>query len=254
MAKRKTFYVSAAIFDTPHTAYAVAVYAYLSFCADKQGVCFPSISVIAERCGMSRTTVKKTLSELEQSGLILSQASRQVSKTGKVRRGTNRYRLLNVPAKAEHTRSCDDLPLSREATYPRSCGDREINNNSKDIMGDVPSVVTMGREATDRDGRNAILENLHLDVFYDRDFAQSVQQTIERMYDAPYVTVNGQRVERDDVRRRLKLLTINHIDYVQRQLDEHGGEVLNGERYLMACIFNAPVDCMVKSACERNAW
>ena len=70
MAKRKTFYVSAAIFELPLSAYAIAVYCYLSFCADRQGSCFPSIATIAERCGMSRTTAKKAKQELKDAGMI----------------------------------------------------------------------------------------------------------------------------------------------------------------------------------------
>ena len=54
-------------------------------------------------------------------------------------------------------------------------------------------------------------------------------------------------------RKRLKLLTIDHIDYVEKQLGERGTEVTNGEKYLMACLYNAPVDCMVHAARDRNA-
>ena len=258
MAKRKTFYVAAAIFDAPHSAYAVAVYAYLSFCADKQGVCFPSIETIAERTGMSRSSVKRTLTLLEQEGLIRSEATRQQSRSGKVRRGTNRYHLLNLPAgtvPSEPTpRVSENPPPGSERTYPRVSENREINNDSKDIMGDVPSVVTTGREATDRDALDGIFKSLHLELFYDQEFAQSVKQTVQNMYDAPYTVVNGQRIGNEAVRERLKLLTINHIDHVQRQLDEHGAEVVNGERYLAACIYNAPVDLMVKLAGAKNAW
>ena len=164
MAKRKTFYVSAAIFSKPHSAYAVAVYAYLSFCADKQGVCFPGMETIAERCGLARSTVKKAITELEQSGLIQTEATRQTSRSGKTRRGTNRYRLLNTPAPTLQQRSsdgvpstvtrctppsCDDGPLHRETVYPPPCDGGEINNNSKEIMGDVPSVGITAREETD---------------------------------------------------------------------------------------------------------
>jgi len=112
----------------------------------------------------------------------------------------------------------------------------------------------MGREATDRDALDGILKNLHLEIFYDQEFAQSVKQTIQNMYDAPYIFVNGQRIGNEAVRARLKLLSIGHIDYIEKQLDEHGAEVISGERYLAACIYNAPVDCMVKMAGAKNAW
>jgi len=260
MAKRKTFYVSAAIFSKPHSAYAVAVYAYLSFCADKQGVCFPGMETIAKHCGITRNTVKKAMTELEQCGLLRTETTHQVSKNGRVRQCTNRYLLSldlyrhDPPHEMTVSVSRDDPVPPHEMTPPPSRDAGEINKNSKDIMGDVPSVGITDREATDRDGLDAILKPLYLDSFFDQVFAQSVKQTVERMYASPHITVNGQRIGQDAVRERLKLLTIDHIDFVEAQLDEHGGEITHGERYLAACIYNAPVDCMVKMAGAKKAW
>ena len=260
MAKRKTFYVPAAIFEGGHSAYAVAVYAYLCFCCDKNGVCFPGMETIAAQCGMARSTVKKAMSELEQSGLIRSEATRQTSRSGKVRRGTNRYRINDAPVSGAQTSSdgvpsavsrctsppCDGGPLPRVTADPPPCDDGEINNNSKTIMGDVPSVGISACE--DATGPDAILEPLYLDSFFDQVFAQSVKQAIITMYRMPSLTVNGVRLDNAAIRERLRLLTIDHVDYVERQLDNFAGDVTNGERYLMACLYNAPVDCMVKNA------
>ena len=260
MAKRKTFYVPAAIFEGGHSAYAVAVYAYLCFCCDKNGVCFPGMETIAAQCGMARSTVKKAMSELEQSGLIRSEATRQTSRSGKVRRGTNRYRINDAPVSGAQTSSdgvssavsrytpplCDGVPLPRAAVDPPPCDDGEINNNSKTIMGDVPSVGITARD--DATGLDAILKPLYLDSFFDRVFAQSVKQAIQTMYRMPSLSVNGVRLDNAAIRERLKLLTIDHIDYVESRLDRFAGDVTSGERYLMACLYNAPVDCMVKNA------
>jgi len=256
MAKRKTFYVSAAIFSKPHSAYAVAVYAYLSFCADKQGVCFPSIETISKHTGMSRNTVKKSIEELRTAELIRAETTRKLSRNGRMRQSVNRYFLAVPLSRGDNTAcqemttglSCGDPTPGHVVTPPRSPDGREINNNSKDIIGDVPSVGITGREATDRDGLDAIFERIHLDCFFDQVFAQSVRQTVERMYASPHITVNGQRIGQDAVRERLKLLTIDHIDFVEAQLDEHGGEITHGERYLMSCIYNAPVDVLVNTS------
>ncbi len=68
------------------------------------------------------------------------------------------------------------------------------------------------------------------------------------MYRMPSLSVNGTRVDNAAIRDRIRLLTIDHVDYVERQLDNFTGDVTNGERYLMSCLYNAPVDCMVKNA------
>lgn len=118
-------------------------------------------------------------------------------------------------------------------------------------MGDVPSVGIMPHE--DGTGPDAILERLYLDLYYDQNFAQSVEQAIRGLYAMPRFTVNGTTVGTDTIRKRLDMLTIDHIDFVQKQIRERSEAVTKGERYLMACIYNAPVDCMVKTARDGNA-
>ena len=151
MAKRKTFYVPAAIFEGDRSAYAVAVYAYLCFCADKSGVCFPGMNTIAQKCGMSRSSVNRTLKKLEETGMIRMTATAQPTGSGRVRRGTNRYRILHTPVPS------DTVPHVTQNTSSVSQGhdphvteNREINNNSKAIMGDVPSVGIIGANGQDR--------------------------------------------------------------------------------------------------------
>lgn len=58
------------IFSTnlPHRA--IAVYMYLRDRADKNGSCFPSISTIASDLKMSKSTVKRALSDLEKAHYI----------------------------------------------------------------------------------------------------------------------------------------------------------------------------------------
>ena len=58
------------IFSTnlPHRA--IAVYMYPRDRADKNGSCFPAISTIAQDLKMSRSTVKRALSDLEKAHYI----------------------------------------------------------------------------------------------------------------------------------------------------------------------------------------
>lgn len=58
------------IFSTnlPHRA--IAVYMYLRDRANKNGSCFPAISTIASDLKMSKSTVKRALSDLEKAHYI----------------------------------------------------------------------------------------------------------------------------------------------------------------------------------------
>lgn len=54
--------------DLPHRAR--AVYMYLSYRADKDGKCYPAIGTIARELKLSRSTIKRSISDLEKSGYI----------------------------------------------------------------------------------------------------------------------------------------------------------------------------------------
>ena len=66
-----------------------AVYMYLKDRADSEGRCWPGIRTIAAELGFSRSTVKRALDELCQSGL-LTKESRWRENGG---RTSNLYRL-----------------------------------------------------------------------------------------------------------------------------------------------------------------
>jgi predicted transcriptional regulator len=52
--------------DLPHRA--KAVYMYLRDRADKKGRCYPAIGTIAKELKLSRSTVKRAISDLEKTG------------------------------------------------------------------------------------------------------------------------------------------------------------------------------------------
>ena len=64
MLKNREIYSS----GLPHRA--VAVYIYLSDRCDRDGKCFPSITTIAADLKISRSTVKRALSDLEKAQYI----------------------------------------------------------------------------------------------------------------------------------------------------------------------------------------
>lgn len=54
--------------ELPHRAR--AVYMYLHDRADKDGKCYPAIGTIARELRLSRSTVKRAITDLEQSGRL----------------------------------------------------------------------------------------------------------------------------------------------------------------------------------------
>ena len=129
--------------------------------------------------------------------------------------------------------------------------------DDREIPIDVPKGHSPSVETTDPDpdpdrgetSLKTILSRLQLDLFEDRPFAKAVRHALRRMYHAESIRVNGRIVPREDVRSALELLTVDHIDFVERQLREATSQVTCGETYLMSCLYNAPLDCLAKSRC-----
>ena len=248
MAKRQTFYARADLFEADISPRAKLVLAYLSRVSDKQGVSFPSVPTIAEKCGCCPNSARKALRELEGAGFIAVEAATLPTRSGRTRWTSNRYTLLFVPSKNEAA----PLQPVQEGTST----DEGLRYNSKTTM-DVPYGHSPSVDGTDPDpdpdgteqGLDRILSRLHLDLFEDRTFAGSVRHALRRMYHAESIRVKGEVIPRADVRNALELLTIDHVDFVERQLREATSAVTCGERFLISCLYNAPLDCMAKSRC-----
>lgn len=248
MGKRQTFYARADLFEANISARAKLVLAYLSRVSDKAGVSFPSIPTVAEKCGCCPNSARKALRELEQAGLIAIADAMLPTKSGKKRWTAHRYTLLFLPTKVA-------VPAPQPVQDPPA-RDAGLSYDSKTTM-DVPyghsqsvSMTDHDRDADRGEGElEGILSGLHLDLFEDRTFARAVRHALGRMYRAKSIRVRGETVPRSDVRSALRLLTVDHIDFVERQLREATGQVTWGEGYLMSCLYSAPLDCMARDRC-----
>lgn len=249
MGKRQTFYTRADLFEASISPRAKLVLAYLSRISDRQGVSFPSVPTISEKCGCCPNSARKALRELEEAGYISITAATLPTKSGKTRWTSHRYTLLFVPSQNE-------VPLLQPVQEGTATSEGLSNNSKTKIdvpYGHSPSV----RDRTDPDhdpdgekkGLSAVLSRLQLDLFEDRTFAKAVRHALRRMYHAESIQVNGEAIPREDVRSVLELLTIDHVDFVERQLREATSAVTCGERYLISCLYNAPMDCMAKNRC-----
>lgn len=236
MAKRTTFYVTTALFEMDISSKAKLVLTYLSRTSNKDGTCYPSIASIARCCGCCKNTVRKVLRELESAGIVSVTPSYAESKNGKRRRQANIY-TLRIPGSPDAPAPVHGLPEGGAANGA------EVNNDSNTIIA-VPSIGITGGDGTDLE---RILAKLHLDTFYDQGFARSIDQAIRTMYRAEEITVKKQRIPRDAVRDRLRMLTIDHIDFIEAQLGNRCDPVTCGENYLISCLYNAPMDCMVNA-------
>ena len=74
----------------------IVVLVYLCSCANNQTFeCYPSVGMIADKCGMGKTATREALHSLEQKGLIkIRPWAFEDKRTGKNRQTNNHYTVL----------------------------------------------------------------------------------------------------------------------------------------------------------------
>ena len=89
----------------------IAVYAYLMYCEDRKNFqCYPSYRTISRAVGLSRNTVKKYVSTLEEKRLIFTEPTTVCTKDGRKRNGSLLYTIRPIEEAKEHY---FDLQLQR---------------------------------------------------------------------------------------------------------------------------------------------
>jgi len=84
----------------------VAVYSWLCYYANfKAQDCFPSITTLAQHCGVSRRTIMRAIKQLEQLRVILIER-----KKGK----PNIYKLLNIPGPQGYPQASSDIDVTSD--------------------------------------------------------------------------------------------------------------------------------------------
>ena len=95
----------------------LAVYSFLRRCENyRTHQCWPSIKTIGEAVGMSENTVRKYLRRLEERGLITTEPTEVITKTGEKRNGNLLFTLRPIQEVIDqhYTRQLEELELAAE--------------------------------------------------------------------------------------------------------------------------------------------
>ena len=91
------FPIPNAVFDLDLTDGEILVYAYLLRCEDRRTYqCHPSYTTIGRAIGKSVNSVRKYVQGLTQKGLITTEHTQIVTKSGETRNGTLLYTILPI--------------------------------------------------------------------------------------------------------------------------------------------------------------
>ena len=105
------------IFELDLSPSAFKVYCYFRRCADRNThQCYPGYNTIGEEVGMSVNTVRKSVCELVDRGLIRTENTWVITKEGEKRTGTLRYTILDVGPVLEEAHQRKMQELKQETT------------------------------------------------------------------------------------------------------------------------------------------
>ena len=95
----------------------LSVYSFLKRCENrKTHQCWPSIRTIGEAVGMSENTVRKYIRQLEERGLITTEPTEVITKTGEKRNGNLLFTLRPIQEVIDeyYDRQLEELELATE--------------------------------------------------------------------------------------------------------------------------------------------
>ena len=97
LKQQNYFPIPNAVFDLDLTDGEILVYAYLLRCEDRRTYqCHPSYATIGRAIGKSVNSVRKYVQGLTQKGLIATEHTQIVTKSGETRNGTLLYTILPI--------------------------------------------------------------------------------------------------------------------------------------------------------------
>ena len=105
------------IFQLGLNAGELSVYSFLRRCENhRTHQCWPSIRTIGEAVGMSENTVRKYIRQLEERGLITTELTEVITKTGEKRNGNLLFTLRPIQEVIDqhYARQLEELELATE--------------------------------------------------------------------------------------------------------------------------------------------
>ena len=229
------------ITNTEIDPYEFRVLCYLLMLADDDGICFPSYNTIAEKIGIGETKAKNAIKRLIELGII--KKTNRTKENGSA--GSNLYvvcekNTIQVAEKPDvvvsNTTSCvpDDLPCDYEMTEGSVSNDynkySNINNNYF-INNHLSSIEDVMDQA----------ETYELNGMTKKNY----ESAIEIMFNSESISVVGEIIPREIVRKRLENISYEHIVYVDNNMprklvdDKVEIQVRSPVPYIITALYNA---------------
>lgn len=247
MSKRKEFYLSTDVWDKGLSCSAKTVLAYLSYCANRAGECFPSIGRIASECSVCKNTARKAIGELKTRGLLTSRERIEKGKKGVVQR-SNVYTLLTSRGLPEGYEPKEKENANANAKEPSPISKAAPEPTPGFVPAAAPAAVPQawGDPLGDAELR-LLLDRLDLrNIYAEGGMGKALELAITELWFSESFRYKGRSVPRAQVRYRLRELDVDALDTAIRSVLSQ--DYRDRPALLMACIYEAPLRSGVETA------
>lgn len=232
--KRKEFYLSTDVWTSGISCRSKTVLAFLSYCANREGKCFPSIARIAKECAVSPNTVRRALAELKEKGL-LSIETRIVKSVSGCRQTSNLYIL--------HTARGSPVPTFRkeEEISPPETEERGSAGSPEPKMAGASEPPSQSKEDELAETKLMdLLERLDLAGLYEeKHMGKALELAIRELWYSDGFRFKGERIPKERVRERLLELDVDAVDTAIDSIAAY--EKSDPSAYMKACLYDAPL-------------
>ncbi len=217
--------------------YEFRVMCYLLMLSDNDGTCYPSYKTIADRIDISETKAKDSIKKLIDLGLIKKEKRKKSDGSA----SSNLYVVcekttVKVDEVAEETTPCvqNDLPRSvqeEQGCVSDGCNKYSNTNNNYFINNHLSSIEDVMDQA----------KTYELDGLSKKNY----ETAIEIMFNSESISVGGEIIPREIVRKRLENISYEHIVYVDNNMPR---KMINGRveiqvrspvPYIVTALYNA---------------
>ena len=217
--------------------YEFRVMCYLLMLSDDEGTCYPSYKTIADRIDISETKAKDSIKKLIDIGLIKKEKRKKADGSA----SSNLYVVcekttVKVDEAIEETTPCvqSDLPGSvqeEQGSVSDGCNKYSNINNNYFINNHLSSI----RDVMDK------AETYRLEGLSKKNY----ESALEIMFNSESISVGGEIVLREIVRKRLENISYEHIVYVDNNMPR---KIVNGKveiqvrspvPYIITALYNA---------------
>lgn len=238
------------------------VYVALASFSNKSNTCFPSVSTIAERCGLSERSVQRAIADLIAMELV-NKAMRHREDNGCT---SNIYTLIEPQMEDVNCQlSIEMTPAPRQADGGEgdSLTPAIEYDNSFNQSNLTSSLQTDAREdKNEKENENAditldeVLENCefnYIRINYGEDFANVLRNTVLRLYYSERLRVGNAMLPRSVILQSLRYLNYHALQIAIDKLKFNPKrEVRSSSAYLTVLLYNTITEMDIDWYCGKR--